>query len=153
MEYVSEVWSGKLKVFGQWSEKCETQETPKMNTQVVLLSPILYCKKNNIDQTNDNILTCRSFWCVREGLEQCVQPCTLCCLMRVPVLIQKHGWKCKQVLLLGSFFKTVLLANSAFWQAGTRSAIQKCIHFLYKCVFLQKLTPLNFALFVRQYSY
>ena len=65
------------------------------------------------------------------------------CLMRVPVLIQKHGQKCKQVLLLGSFCKAVLLANSGFWQASTRSAIQKCIYFLYECVFPKNLHYLS----------
>ena len=68
---------------------------------------------------------------------------SLGCLMRVPVLIQKHGQKCKQVLLLGSFCKAVLLANSGFWQASTRSAIQKCIYFLYECVFPKNLHYLS----------
>ena len=56
---------------------------------------------------------------------------TLGCLMRVPVCIQKHGHKYKQVLFLGSFCKAVLLAIPAFWQASTRSALNKYnIHFV-----------------------
>ena len=68
--------------------------------------------------------------------------------MRVQVLIEKHGQKCKQVLL-GSFCKAVLLANSAFWQTNTRLAIQKCTYFLYKCVFPKN----SHVKLVRQYSY
>ena len=44
----------------------------------------------------------------------------------------KTWQKFKQVLLLGSFCKAILLANYAFWQASTQSSIKKCIYFLYK---------------------
>ena len=78
-------------------------------------------KNNNIYVTNQILVqVCRvaiehdkllSVWLHLKSLSAWL---TLCCLIWEYILIQKHGWKCKHVLLLGSLCKAVLLANSAF---------------------------------------